>query len=510
LGLYLKRWRKYPLAFAIEAFQGHKYGYPTHQQAQVYNALPENDFIIIKSGHGIGKSRILAVAGYWHLFCNRDPGIPLKIPVTGPTSGNIDDVLWSEFSILKGQLLPWLSDRLVMNQDGISVIESRADWFISPRTARKDNPNAMQGFHGKPMFLIDEAPEIDEKIFEVIQGARTDEGARSIMAGNPTRLSGYFHKIYHEDKQEVWKRFHFSCLDTLSSKVYRYPFFHPDGTCEIIEVRGRVTDTYIKNMKIEYGENSPVYACRVLGDFPIDEKDQVIRRKWADDSLSPDRIHTAELSAKESAGVMGVDVAWTGVDDSSYVIRFGNEIREVEAWHGNDPTETAKIVGDRWDELKKNNREPAWIAVDAIGIGAGVYSNLRAAGYPVIPVNVAEIAPSYTGTPCSRLRDWLWWQCRNLFRDGTPYFVDRNTFVDRLVAELANPSFILKNGKILIESKPDMKKRGLKSPDLADALCLTFAVEARLHTPPEKRNMGREHHKKKKNLFNEPQSWKYA
>ena len=149
------------------------------------------------------------------------------------------------------------------------------------------------------------------------------------MAGNTTRLSRDLHNIYDEDKENGCKKFYFSCLDTLSSKVYRYPFFHPDGTCEIIEVRGRVTEQYIRNMKIEYGENSPVYACRVLGDFPVDEKDQVIRRKWAEDSLSPDRIHTAKRSAKESMGVMGVDVAWNGVADSSWGMRFVSGSGEV-------------------------------------------------------------------------------------------------------------------------------------------------------------------------------------
>ena len=240
--------------------------------------------------------------------------MPLKIPVTGPTAGNIDDVLWSEFSILKNQLLPWLSERLIMNQDGISVIESRDDWFISPRTARKDNPNTMQGFHGTPLFLMDEAPEIDDSIFEVGQGATTEESSRAIMAGNPTRLSGYFHRVFHARKTR-WKKFHFRCQDTMSDKIYRYPFFHPDGTCEIIEVRGRVSQSYIQNMKDDYGEDSPVYACRVNGDFPIDEQDQVLRRNWVEDALSGERTYSAQMSAKESGGVMGVDVAWTGVDD---------------------------------------------------------------------------------------------------------------------------------------------------------------------------------------------------
>ena len=219
LALYLKRWRYYPLAFAVEALQADKYWYPTHQQAKALHELGRGNFLAIRSGHGIGKSTLLSIEVLRHLICYKKPGIPCKICVTGPSATQVDDILWSEISSTMGHLLPWLQDLLTQNNDEIYCVESRNDWFASARTARKDNPGAMQGFHGTPLYIFDEAAEIPDEIFEVAMGAMTEKDARAIMMGNPTRLSGYFFRQFHSPNSR-WTCMHCDCYDTLKEKEY--------------------------------------------------------------------------------------------------------------------------------------------------------------------------------------------------------------------------------------------------------------------------------------------------
>ena len=117
------------------------------------------------------------------------------------------------------------------------------------------------------------------------------------------------------------------------------------------------------------------------------------------------------------------------------------------------------------------------IFVDDIGVGAGVTAGLRRAGYPAIPVVVSQAMPEMGGTRCNKLRDWLWWQCRLYFQRKRPCFTDKNQAgVQRLCDELplVQYSRTKSKGEIQVESKDEMRKRLGKSPDVCDALNLTF------------------------------------
>jgi len=126
--------------------------------------------------------------------------------------------------------------------------------------------------------------------------------------------------------------------------------------------------------------------------------------------------------------------------------------------------------------------------VDSIGLGSGVVDRLMEMGLPARGVNVAE-RPAVEHL-YNRLRDELWFNARDWF-DTMSVSMPRD---EDLIDELANVKFAYTSlGKLQAESKEDMKKRGLKSPDLADAFCLTFAYQSfggSFNKPLEYNNMG--------------------
>ena len=479
LSFYLRRWRDYPLSFPIEACNAEKYGYPTHQQAHIFELMKDNPFIAVHSGHNIGKSRLMAWEAFRHLLCYKRPGFPLKIPVTGPGKGGLSDVIWSEVKLVHGHLLPFLRDRIVITSDHMYVDEDPGAWFASMRTARPENPDALQGFHGDCLFEIDEGSGVPDEVYEVAQGAFAEEGARGLMFGNPTKNVGYFWKACTTGM--LWKAVHLSSENSRSDTEYEYVYVQPNGNPMLCKVKGRCSPKWLDDMRKDWGEESIVYGVRVKGVFPVSgELDQVIRTDWID--AIKDRSEKDEV---DEPIVMGVDIAYEGEDNSAYCVRQGRNILDVEKWHGHDPDESAEIVASRYRELKEVGKAPKWICVDSTGIGANVYAKLRKMKLPALPVKAQESAPYDGITKAKRIRDWLWWRSRAFYKDRNPWWAsepkDGNIW-EQLKKELTCVHFEYKGAEIVVEAKKETKKRyKLKSPDIADAHNLTFFVDFKAH-----------------------------
>jgi len=183
--------------------------------------------------------------------------------------------------------------------------------------------------------------------------------------------------------------------------------------------------------------------------------------------------------------IWGVDVARFGDDLSTLAKRRANWLLEpVKSWKGKDGVQLAGLLYEEFRATPIAER-PETIAVDVIGVGAGVVDNLRHMGLPVHAVNVAE-QPS-SRDEFMRLRDELWWKAREWFAARDSRIPDDGA----LIAELTTVRYdFTTGGKRKVESKDEMKKRGLKSPDHADAFINTFAVSdmpasrAKSYEPP--------------------------
>jgi hypothetical protein len=227
----------------------------------------------------------------------------------------------------------------------------------------------------------------------------------------------------------------------------------------------RVSPNYAKNIADEYGEDSNVFRVRVLGEFPLAEDDAVIPLGWIEDAMVRD------ISPSVEGVVWGLDVARFGDDSTALAKRRGNVLLEpVKEWKKADLMQTVGRVAKEYRETPIG-QQPHAINVDVIGLGGGVVDRLRELGLPVRGINVGEQA-AMDPLRYMRLRDELWFEARRWF-ESKAVAMPRD---DRLAAELIGPKYGHESsGKLKVESKSDMKKRGVRSPNLADAFCLTFA-----------------------------------
>ncbi len=398
--------------------------------------------VSVRSGHGVGKTTTMAWAGLWHQMCF----FPTKCGTTAPTAHQLEDVLWAEIPSWYNKAPEALRSQFKITSLRMEMNGRESESFMVGRTARREQPEALQGLHqDNMMILVDEASGVDDIIFEVAEGTLTSKSSRIFLGGNPTRTQGYFFDSHsREGFAEIFHRMRVSCYDS-----------------------PRVHQSYIDACEIRYGgKDTNRFRVRVLGDFPSGEDDTVIPLHLMEDSVG------REVSTFDWPVVWGVDVARFGDDRSALAKRKGNELLEQPLWWANkDTMQLSGLVVQEYYDTEPKMR-PAEIFVDVIGIGAGVVDSLRETGLPVIGVNVSEspaIKERYM-----RKRDELWFRTRE-------WFEARNCKVphgcDRLILELSQPRYKdLSSGKIQVESKNDVKKRSFdkRSPDLGDAFILTF------------------------------------
>ena len=413
---------------------------PEKWQKNVLQSIIDNERVSVRSGHGVGKTAMLS----WLILQWLITRYPSKVACTAPTAHQLEDVLWGEVAKWYRRMPDGLKNLLRLSRDRVEVLTAPQESFAVARTARKEQPEAFQGFHSENMlFIIDEASGVEDIIFEVGEGSMSTPGAKTLMTGNPTRTSGYFYDSFHSSRK-LWSTHKVGCSD---SKM--------------------VTKRYVEEMQEKYGSTSNVYRVRVLGEFPSGDEDAVIPLALIEDAV------TRQVDQVDGNMVWGLDVARFGSDRSSLAKRMENTLTEpIKFWRGKDLMQLCGIVVDEFNKMK-GDEIPKEILIDSIGVGAGVVDRLMELGLPARGINVAE-TPSVQ-TRFNRLRDELWWKTREWFEERNTHIPDQ----DELIAELAMPRYNYTSaGKLKVESKAEMRKAGMQSPDLADALCLTFAFHS--------------------------------
>jgi hypothetical protein len=365
---------------------------------------------------------------------------PCKIAATANSASQLEQILWPEIQKWYGRMPQGFQDELEFRSDKITL-KNAPDSFCVSRTSRRENPEALQGFHSPNMlFIIDEASGVPDIIFEVAQGAMSTPGAKTIMVGNPNRSTGYFYDSF-ERNVASWKTMTVSCLDA-----------------------DTVDPQYIEDMKHQYGEDSNIYRVRVLGLPPETDDNAIMGRALVESAINRDVEPTHVMP------VWGIDIARMGSDRCALCKRTGNVITEpIKHWGGKDLMQTVGIIMAEYDSTPYKDR-PSEILIDSIGLGAGVVDRLVELDLPARGINVAE--SSSMSERYMRLRDELWFKCREWLEQKDVCIPDQ----DELITELTAVQYeILSSGKFKVESKDQMKKRGMRSPDVADALMLTFA-----------------------------------
>ena len=414
---------------------------PLPYQADFLNAIAGNERkISVRSGHGTGKSTSASWAMLWYLMLR----FPNKVVVTAPTSGQLFDALFAELKRWIGELPEQLQNMLIVKSDRVELAAAPSEAFISARTSRAETPEALAGVHSDNVLLVvDEASGVPEKVFEAAAGSMSGHNATTILLSNPTRSSGTFYESQNRMADSWWTR-RWSCVES--------PL---------------VSDEFVDEMRMRYGEESNAFRIRVLGEFPLADDDTIIPFHLADAAMSRD-IEVDE----DRLPVWSVDPARFGSDRTAFCKRTGSVVTEIKSWRGLDLMQTVGRVMAEYEALPPSQR-PSEILVDSIGIGSGVVDRMRELGAPVRGVNVAE-SPSM-GTTYNNLRTELWFKTKAWLEDRGCK-LPKN---DELLADLTGIRYsFTSSGKMAAEGKDQMRKRGLPSPDLADALCLTMASDA--------------------------------
>lgn len=435
---FLGRYRDDPVAFSTIVVGME----PLPWQAEVMQAIASGERrLSIRSGHGVGKSSCAAVLLLWYLLTR----YPVKVLVTAPTASQLYDALMAEAKRRLKEMPSALSGLLDVTVDRIVLRSSPTEAFVSARTSSKEKPESLAGAHSEfVMLIVDEASGVPEEVFEAAAGSMSGHNAVTLLLGNPVRGSGFFYKTHHQLVSDWWTR-KVSCVNN--------PL---------------VAEDFLTDMAARYGDASNAYRVRVLGEFPQADEDTLIPLHLIEAAI------TRDIAESPSAAVVwGVDCARYGSDRSALIKRRGATLVEKgKTWRDKSTMELSGIIMNEFESTPIIDR-PTEICVDSIGIGAGVVDRLIELDLPARGVNVAE--SSSMNLKYLRLRDELWGRAREWFESRECVIPDDES----MVAELSAPRFsFTSTGKIRIESKDEMRKRGIVSPDIADAFCLTFASTA--------------------------------
>lgn len=394
----------------------------------VADALPV--LLAVASGHGIGKTALISWIILWFIATREFP----QIVVTAGKKEQLTSKTWRELAkwtkmAICGHWFVWTSTKLehALYPDM---------WYASAIPWSKNAPENFAGTHEKHVLVVyDEASAIDDVIWEVTDGAMTTPGAMWIAFGNPTKNTGRFHACFNKFR-DLWRRFQ---IDSRRAK----------------KANRRLLDLWVKL----YGEESDFVKVRVRGVFPSAGDLQFI---GSDDVQAA--IDREAANQSKYGKVLAVDVARHGSDQSVFLLRQGRKVTKIKKHRIPDLMQLAAHVANAI-----NDWEPDAVFVDATGLGWGVVDRLHQMGFTqVIGVQVGEKA--FQSDRFYNRRAELWYAMREWIQDGGDIPNDKELYTDLTGIEYGFDG----QNRWVLETKDDMKERGLDSPDTADALALTF------------------------------------
>ena len=398
----------------------------------------------VASGRGIGKSALVSWLVHWMLSTR----IGSTTIVSANSEAQLRSVTWAEitkwlamainshwFEIAATRIMPakWITE--LVERD---LKKGTRYWAVEGRLWSEENPDAYAGVHNWDgvMLIFDEASGIPDSIWSVSDGFFTENTPHRfhIAFSNPRRNTGYFYEAFNS-KRAFWRTSNIDARDVEGTDKNLYQ---------------RILD--------EYGADSYQANVEVYGQFPSEGDDQFISVNLIDDAMKRPRQkdETAPI-------VIGVDPARFGSDATVIAVRQGRDIIDIKRLRGADTMEVVGHVIDAIEEYK-----PALTVIDEGGLGAGVVDRLKEQRYKIRGVNFGSKAKNQIMWGNKRAE--MWGAMRDWLKTGS---VPADRFLKSdLIGPKTKPD---SKGTLFLESKKDMRSRGLASPDAADAIAVTFA-----------------------------------
>lgn len=427
------------------------------RQRDIAHAVLEHRYVAVPSAHGTGKSFLAGRLGAWWI-ATRPVGDAFLV-TTAPTTSQVRGILWREIGrahrkgnlpgrISSGQVPEWMI--------GAEIV----GWGRKPQDLSDPEAAAaaFQGVHARyVLVVIDEAAGIEPWLWEAVDSLVTSERGRVLALGNPTDPQSRFAEVC-----QPGSGWHVERVPAAATPAFTGEKVPPN----LLDVL--VSRRWVEERRQRWGADSPLYRARVDAQFPILAEDALI------DPAHVEAARRRDAGEVDGPLTLGVDVARSGSDETVIVRRQEGKARVVHHAQGQD---TMLTTGRVVNELA-GAPEGSTAAIDVIGIGAGVFDRLREQGLPAVAFNSAERARQ--PDRFANRRAEAYWTLREQLQAGA---LDLDPEDDELAAQLCAIRWkVNSRGQVLIESKAEMQKRGVSSPDRADALAMSLD-RPRLQTP---------------------------
>lgn len=419
---------------------------PWSKQKDIALSLRDNRRTAVQACHDVGKSYIASRLVCWWLS-SHPPGEAFVVS-TAPTFQQVRGILWREIgkAHAKGKLFGQMNETEWKTSSGELIAFGRKPSDYSP--------TAFQGIHAKyVLVVIDEADGVPTSLWDAADTLIPNEASRILAIGNPDNPTSEFSKNCRPGTD--WNVIRISAFDS--------PNFTGEDVPEAVKEL-LVSPTWVEEKRKKWGENHPFWQSKILGLFPQQSATALLPL-----NLLLDATKREVIVEEESPVALGVDVARFGTDRTVIALRQGGKGRIIHIAQNNDTMVTAAQVRQFIRSYKVDIA-----GIDTIGVGGGVYDRLAEDNEPVHAM-VASGRAKDTITFANQRAEW-YWNFREMLEKGE---IDLDAEDEDLIAELSGIMFkVDTRGRILVESKDEMKRRGMSSPDLADAMILAFAAPA--------------------------------
>lgn len=434
-----------PVRFA-RGLLGHD---PWDMQEAILRSVAANRRTAVKACHASAKTFTAAEAVLWWVTRYAD-GV---VVTTAPTWTQVERLLWGEVhKAMQGARVVYPQ----ANQTELRLGPNRYAVGLST-----DQGVRFQGWHGRVLIILDEAPGVRPDVWEAIEGIRAGGDVHVLALGNPTVSSGPFYDAFTTERSG-WATFTIDAFDTPNLRGWPLARLLEATEAEL-DANPRpylVTRRWVLEKYHEWGEQSPSWQSRVRGAFPDQGDDALLSLAWLEAAAKRTRA-----AAAEDEWEAGVDVAGPGEDETGLVVRQGQAIRYQQYWAKPDPRgEVLAALRPFGDRLKR-------IKVDTVGIGYYFAKHLEDNGFAGRVAHVNVGAAARQPEKFANLKAEAYWGLRDRAAAG-----DLAGLTDPLtISQLAGIRYRqTPRGQILIESKDEARKRGVKSPDRAETVMLAF------------------------------------
>lgn len=428
-------------------------------QADVAMSVAKNKNTAVKAGHGVGKSFLAALLICWWVD-TRYPNC--FVASTAPSTAQIGAIVWREIHLLRSRIeqrfkdgltdhkLPGYvtSDHIWKTDDGVIVGFGR-----KPPDQKTDD--AFQGLHAAEGVLAigDEAVGLTEEMVDALGNITTTENDRRLLICNPTNPASYVGKLF-KNRPSNWS------YHTIA--VVMNPNFTAEKEVTPPEVLKALSDeSFLDSKREEYGEGSPRWTSRIMGEFAWDMGFTLIRAEDIAKALD------AEINPDPSIlPVLGVDVSRSKKGDKNTIyINRGGQIRYVDSWNDPNAMNTAEKIHNYAVSLAVSE-----VRIDGVGLGGPIADRLREHAndrYEVIEILGGDPSPDIQRW--FNFRAWAWWNLQDRMTRGEIDLDADDVDLHEQLMSVEIKKRASGRDNILLESKEDLAKKGVSSPDLGDA-----------------------------------------